>query len=65
MPEFFSGARRQIFIVFAAFMMVEKFELEVNQLTALFLMNFILNIFFATIIGVFVKNFGEKLALIL
>jgi hypothetical protein len=38
-----SGARRQIFVVFAAFMMVEKFGMEVHELTALFLINFLAN----------------------
>ena len=63
--EFLAGARRQIFIVFAVFMMVEKFGLEVNELTALFLINFVLNIFFGPVIGLFVKNFGERIALII
>ena len=63
--EFLAGARRQIFIVFAVFMMVEKFQLEVHELTALFLINFILNILFGPIMGIFVKHFGERLALII
>ena len=33
--NFAAGARRQIFIVFAAFMMVEKFGFQVHELTAL------------------------------
>ena len=45
--QFMAGARRQIFIVFAAFMMVERFGYEVHTLTALFLINYIANIVFA------------------
>ena len=43
--QFLSGARRQIFVVFAGFMMVEKFGFEVHQLTALLLINLAINIF--------------------
>ena len=35
--QFLSGARRQIFVVFAAFLMVEKFEYTAVQVTLLFL----------------------------
>jgi len=61
--QFFSGARRQIFVVFASFMMVEKFGLEVHELTALFLVNFLLNIIFAPIMGKVVQFFGERISL--
>ena len=61
--QFFSGARRQIFVVFASFMMVEKFGLEVHELTALFLVNFLLNIIFAPIMGKIVQFFGERISL--
>ena len=37
---FFSGARRQIFVVFAGFMMVEKFGYSVGDISALFLINY-------------------------
>ena len=61
--QFFAGARRQIFVVFASFMMVEKFGLEVHELTALFLVNFLLNIIFAPIMGKVVQFFGERIYL--
>ena len=60
---FMSGARRQIFIVFAAFMMVEKFGYSVEAVTLLFLINCVFNMFFATWIGRLVSRFGERLAL--
>lgn len=61
--QFMSGARRQIFIVFAAFMMVERFGLEVDDLTALFLINFVANMAFAPLMGKAVERFGERNAL--
>jgi len=62
--QFMSGARRQIFIVFAAFMMVEHFGFQVDTLTALFLINYIANIIFAPIMGRVVTLFGERRALV-
>lgn len=61
---FFSGARRQIFIVFAGFMMVEKFGYTVSQITALFLINYIINLLFAPAIGRFIGRIGERRALL-
>ena len=61
--QFMSGARRQIFVVFAAFMMVEKFGFEVHEVTALFLINFLANMMFAPLIGRAVGRFGERNAL--
>ena len=49
---FLSGARRQIFVVFAAFLMVEKFGYSASQVTLLFLINYAFNWFFAERIGV-------------
>ena len=42
--QFMSGARRQIFMVFAGWMMVEKFGFEVHELAGLYLINYIINI---------------------
>ncbi len=60
---FMGGARRQIFIVFASLMMVEKFGYEVHQIAWLFLINCLFNIAFATRIGGFIGRFGERRAL--
>ncbi|GLP95646.1 MFS transporter [Paraferrimonas sedimenticola] len=60
---FFSGARRQIFMVFAGFMMVEKFGYSVSQVTALFLINYVFNLLFAKRIGKFISRIGEHRAL--
>ena len=63
--QFFSGARRQIFVVFASFMMVEKYGFDVHQITLLLLTNFLINIFMAPLIGRFIERFGERLSLII
>ena len=57
------GARRQIFVVFAAFMMVERFGLEVHELTGLFLLNYLLNMLVSPLVGRFIQRRGERLAL--
>jgi hypothetical protein len=62
--QFFSGARRQIFVVFASFMMVEKYGFGVHQITFLLLTNFLINIFMAPLIGRFIEKFGERVSLI-
>ncbi len=58
--QFMSGARRQIFVVFAAFMMVERFGFEVHELTALFIINFLANVVAAPAMGRAVHRFGER-----
>lgn len=62
---FMGGARRQIFIVFAPFMMVEKFGLEVEGLAAIFIVNYIANMLFAPLIGRLIQGYGERIALII
>ena len=62
---FLSGARRQIFVVFAAFLMVEKFGYSASQVTLLFLINYAFNWFFAERIGQLIGEFGERKALTL
>ena len=57
---FNSGARRQIFIVFAGFMMVEKFGYSVANVTLLFLINYAANIFLAPQIGRLITRWGER-----
>ncbi len=60
---FFSGARRQIFMVFAAFLMVEKFGYSAAQVTLLFLINYAFNWLFAERIGSLIHRIGECRAL--
>ncbi len=60
---FMSGARRQIFVVFAAFMMVERFGLKVHEITVLFFVNGLLTLLIAPYIGDAIVRFGERKAL--
>lgn len=60
---FFSGARRQIFMVFAGFLMVEKFGFDVAQITTLYMLNHVINIFLAPKIGQMISRIGEQRAL--
>ena len=62
---FMSGARRQIFMVFAAFMMVEKFGYSVGQVSLLYMFNYVFNFFFAPRIGAWIGRVGEGRALTL
>ncbi|PVA05818.1 MFS transporter [Thalassorhabdomicrobium marinisediminis] len=62
--QFMSGARRQIFVVFAGFMMVEKFGFAVHEITALFLITLIANMVSAPLVGRAVGVFGERNALV-
>ena len=48
---FMGGARRQIFVVFAAFMLVERFDFAVGEIALLFLVNGALSMYLAPKIG--------------
>ncbi|MEP0154272.1 MFS transporter [Pseudophaeobacter sp.] len=63
--QFMAGARRQIFVVFAGFMMVERFGFDVHEVTGLFLINLVINILLAPLLGRFVAAFGERRTLII
>ncbi|RYU70591.1 MFS transporter [Aliivibrio finisterrensis] len=60
---FMSGARRQIFMVFAGFLMVEKFGYSAADITLLFLANYAFNWLFAKKIGRWIGVVGERKAL--
>ena len=62
---FLSGARRQIFVVFAGFLLVEKFNYSAATIALLFLANYIFNLFFAAKIGKWIGIIGERNALTL
>lgn len=63
--QFLAGARRQIFVVFAGFMMVERFGFDVHEITSLYLINLVLNIILAPLIGRAVSYWGEQKALLI
>lgn len=62
--QFMAGARRQIFIVFAGFMMVERFHFDVHEVAALFMATLVLNMIAAPLLGRVVAVFGERAALV-
>jgi len=57
---FMAGARRQIFVAFAVFLLVKKFEFSVQEITILFVVNNVINYFLSPMIGKAVVRFGER-----
>ncbi|MBU1343637.1 MAG: MFS transporter [Proteobacteria bacterium] len=57
---FMAGARRQIFMAFAVFLLVKKFEFSIQQITLLFIVNNIINFFINPYIGRFIVKYGER-----
>ncbi len=57
---FMSGARRQIFIVFASFMMVQRFGYAVHEIASLFIVNGLISMWIAPKIGVMIAKIGER-----
>ena len=62
---FLAGARRQIFVVFAGFLMVEKFGFDVENVVMLTLVNAVLTFWLAPKIGSLIGYIGERRALTL
>ena len=60
---FLAGARRQIVVVFAGFLLVEKFGFNVENMVLLLITNTIINMFAAPYAGKLIERFGEKLSL--
>lgn len=61
---FLSGARRQIFVVFAPFLLVEKFGFPAAGMSVLLLGTTALNMLMAPVAGEMIRRFGERRALI-
>jgi hypothetical protein len=57
---FFDGARRTIFIVFGALLMVQHFGYGVAEMGVLFLVNGVVNFFVAPRCGAAIVRFGER-----
>jgi len=57
---FMSGARRQIFMAFAVFLLVKKFQFTVQEVTILFVINNLVNYFLSPLIGKGIIRFGER-----
>ncbi len=57
---FMAGARRQIFIAFAVFLLVKKFHFSVQEIAILFLINNGVNFFLSPFIGKWINKYGER-----
>jgi hypothetical protein len=57
---FMGGARRQIFVAFAVFLLVKKFQFTIQEVTALFVINNVINYFLSPLIGRGIIRFGER-----
>ncbi len=62
---FMGGARRQIFVVFAGFLLVQKFGFKVENITLLFLVNYSITTWFAPMLGKWISQYGERQMLII
>lgn len=60
MLTFMSGARRQIFMAFGGFLMVDRFGYDVTAISLLFLVTCTVNIFAAPWLGSLVSRLGER-----
>jgi hypothetical protein len=57
---FMAGARRQIFVAFAVFLLVKKFHFSVQEIAVLFIVNNVINFFLSPFIGKCIVIFGER-----
>jgi MFS family permease len=57
---FMAGARRQIFMAFAVFLLVKNFDFSVREVTTLFVINNVINYFLCPLIGKSIIRFGER-----
>lgn len=60
---FLAGARRQIFVAFAVFLLVQEFDYSVRDVTVLFVINNVINMAANPIIGRAINRFGERTVL--
>jgi len=61
--NFLSGARRQIFIVFAVFLLVEKYRLGVGTIAGIFVLNYTLTFLTNRYISEAINIYGERIVL--
>jgi len=57
---FLAGARRQIFVAFAVFLLVKKFDYAIQEITILFVINNVVNYFLSPLIGKAIIRYGER-----
>jgi len=58
--NFLSGSRRQIFVVFAVFLLVDKYHFTVAEIAGLFIANNIIGYFVNPLIAKSINAFGER-----
>ena len=57
---FLAGARRQIFVAFAVFLLVKRFNYSIQEVAVLFFINNGINYFLSPFIGRCINRFGER-----
>jgi len=57
---FMAGARRQIFIAFAVFLLVKVFHFSLREIAILFLINNVINFYLSPLIARAIVRFGER-----
>jgi len=62
---FLAGARRQIFLVFASWMMVERFGYSFHDIAALFFVNSAIMMAVAPFIGLLIQKIGDRNAMVI
>ena len=57
---FMGGARRQVFMAFAVFLLVKRCHFSLQEITILFVINDLINYFLSPTIGKSILRFGER-----
>ncbi len=57
---FMAGARRQIFVAFSVYLLVQRFHFSVQEIAMLFLFNNLVNYFISPLIGRAINRYGER-----
>ncbi|MFK5889593.1 MAG: MFS transporter [Flavobacteriaceae bacterium] len=58
--NFLAGSRRQIFVVFAVFLLVDKFHFSLSEIALLFVLNNIIGFVINPLIAKAINHFGER-----
>jgi len=58
--NFFAGSRRQIFVVFAVFLLVDKFHFSLSEVALLFVINNTIGFLINPLIAKAINRFGER-----
>ncbi|NQW36906.1 MAG: MFS transporter [Flavobacteriales bacterium] len=58
--NFLAGSRRQIFVVFAVFLLVDKFKFSITEVAILFVINNVIGFLINPVIARAINHFGER-----